>query len=166
MFCRIMFVLALVFTQAVYAEEISYREEILAYSEMELPHVGTLKRRPSTGLIYLDVSDDYIRQLIKFVEADGFLESDCLDGPDKMGAHISVISGKESRSLESVDELELAFSFTITDCIKVHPPTWKAVEEVYILVVEAPELDEVRQRYGLPKKPHAFHITFGLKPKI
>ena len=164
-FFRILFTALLLSIPSIYAEEAPYREEILIYAEMELPHHGILKHKPSTGLIYLDVSDDYITELVKFVEADGFLDSTCLDGPNTIGAHISVISGKEARSLESVEELGQEFFFILKDCIKVQPATWKAVDELYILVVEAPELDVLRKKYGLPPKPHEFHITIGVEAK-
>lgn len=161
-FVRFLFIVMLFFAQSIYTEEIPHREEILIYSEMELPHYGTLKCGP-TGLIYLDVSNDYITELVKFIEADGFLDSTCLDGPNTIGAHISVISGKEARSLKNFKELGQEFFFIIKDCIKVNPPLWKAVDELYILVVEAPELDAIRNKYGLLNKLHEFHITIELK---
>jgi hypothetical protein len=162
---RFLFILMPFISQNIYAEEIPHREEILFYSETELPNYGTLKLG-HTGLIYLDVSDDYITELVKFIESDGFLDSTCLDGPNTIGAHISVISAKEAKLLKNIKELGHEFFFTIKDCIKVRPPNWQAVDELYILVVEAPELDAIRQNYGLPKKQHAFHITIGLKPKL
>jgi hypothetical protein len=162
---RFLFLMMLFFVQDISSQEIPPREKILIYSERRLPHSGILKLGP-TGLIYLDVSNDYINKLVKFIEADGFLDSTCLDGPSTIGAHISVISGKEAKSIKNVKELGNKFFFTIKDCIKVHPPQWKAVDELYILVVEAPGLDAVRKKYGLPKKQNEFHITFGLKPKV
>lgn len=163
MFFFRLFIMMLFFAQSIYTEEIPHREEILTYSKTKLPHYGTLKRGP-TGLIYLDVSNDYITKLVKFIETDGFLDSTCLDGPNTIGAHISVISGKEAKSLKSVKELGQKYFFTIKDCAKVHPPQWKAVDELYILVVEAPKLNAIRKKYSLPNKQHELHITIGLKP--
>jgi hypothetical protein len=38
------------------------------------------------------------------------------------------------------------------------------MSEVYFVVVEAPELDRIRAKYGLPQRLYPFHITIGAKP--
>lgn len=63
-FFRLVVIMMLCFAQSILSEEIPHHEEILIYSERELPHYGTLKRGPS-GLIYLDVSNDYITELVE-----------------------------------------------------------------------------------------------------
>ena len=57
-------------------------------------------------------------------------------------------------------------SFIPKKCQVVHPPGWKEVDQVYFIVVDAPWLDQIREKYGLPKSKYAFHITIGVKPKM
>lgn len=53
--------------------------------------------------------------------------------------------------------------------VKCFPRTAVGIKEngdwVFV-VVEAPELDAIRQKYGLPKTKYAYHITIGIKPVI
>lgn len=153
------------FSFAAYADEVPFRDEILSYSQTQLPHCGTLKQLDSDHFVYLDITNDYIYELIKFIEADGFLDPVLFDGPDPIGAHISVIYGDEAIATGKILEQGQTISFTIKDCIIVRP-FWSGVDSLYCIVVDAPELDQIREKYGLPKKQYDFHITIGLKPAM
>ncbi len=128
----------------------------------QLSTSGTLKQ-DSQGYVYVDIDDRYIVSLIELIEKEGF-EQPPYFGPGLHGAHISVISAQEAKkfALGKIKERGATIPFTIKDCQIVHPPTWKEVESIYILTVEAPLLDELRQQYGLPKSRYDFHITIGL----
>lgn len=148
---------------ALYSEEVPHRETILNDAQ-ELPHWGTLTQLKSDGFVFVNVSNDYIEKLLQILEADGFMSPIQFDGPDPIGAHISVIYGSEAARIGNILEEGQVISFTIKDCILVQPNGWNEIEQVYCIVVDAPELDQLRESYGLPKKLYDFHITIGVKP--
>lgn len=160
------FVIAL-FTLS-FAEEIPVPScsAILSYIEQNLPHHGTL--RNSSGFVYVDLDDDYIHKLIPFIQQDGFQEPPYFGNADLVGAHISVMDSEETvkYGIQEIQEYGEEISFFPQACQVVHPLKWKKMDEVYFIVVEAPQLDEIREKYGLPKREYAFHITVGVKPKM
>ncbi|MBS0629421.1 MAG: hypothetical protein JSS30_04250 [Verrucomicrobia bacterium] len=137
--------------------------EIINYIENHLQLSGVLKK--SGTFVYVDVDDAYIHQLIPFIEHEGFEEPPYFDKPYSAGAHISVIYSDENFSAEEIEEYGQEISFTLKECQIVHPPKWAEIEKVYFIVVEAPELDQLREKYGLTKREYPFHITIGVKPR-
>lgn len=131
--------------------------KLIEYAEHQLPHWGVLKN--SDGFVYVDLDDDYIHQLVGLI--DGYEEPPYFEGMYTAGAHISVIYPNEK--VGEIEECGQMIPFTIKDCQVVHPPRWKEIDEVYFIVVEAPELDALRMKYGLPKREYEFHITIGIK---
>ena len=164
---RVGFFLIALFTLS-FAEEISAPScsAILSYVEQNLPHHGTLKN--SDGFVYVDLDDDYIHKLIPFIQQDGFQEPPYFGDGGLVGAHISVMDSEETAKygIKEIKEYGEEISFIPQECQVVHPLKWKKMDEVYFIVVEAPELDEIRGKYGLPKREYAFHITVGVKPKM
>jgi hypothetical protein len=138
---------------------------ILKYVEAKLPHQGMLKN--SDGFIYVDIDDDYIHKLISFIEKDGFEEPPYFDGEGLVGAHITVIYPNDMKKYHvgEIKELGQTIRFTPKKCQVMHPPGWREMDEVYFIVVDAPELDRIRQKYGLPQKKYDYHITIGVKKK-
>lgn len=130
---------------------------------MHLPESGIL--RNSDGFVYVDLDDAYIHQLVTFIEQEGFQEPPYF-GKDLVGAHITVIYPNEIEKygIETIQETGRTIHFVPNTCQAVRPPTWQAIDEVYFVVVDAPELDAIREKYGLPKREYAFHITIGIKP--
>jgi hypothetical protein len=139
---------------------------ILNYIQNQLPHCGILKK--TEGFVYVDVDDEYIHRLITFIQEEGFEEPPYFGNADLVGAHISVMYGDEVKKygIKEMQECGETIYFTPLECQIVHPPTWKEIDEVYLVVVEAPELDKIREKYGLPKRMYDFHITVGVKLKI
>lgn len=139
---------------------------ILRYVEKNLPHQGTLKI--SDGFVYVDLDDEYIHKLISFIQQDGFQEPPYFGSPGLVGAHITVMYPEETEKygIQEMKECGEVIFFTPQKCQVVHPPRWKEIDEVYFIVVDAPQLDEIREKYGLPKRGYAFHITIGVKPKM
>lgn len=139
--------------------------EILSCVEESLPQHGILKN--SEGFLYVDLDDQYVHKLIPFIECDGFQEPPYF-GDGLVGAHITVIYPQEMEEygIRQIEECGETISFCPQRCQVVHPSRMKGVDEVYFIVVEAPELDEIRAKYGLPKREYAFHITIGVKPKM
>lgn len=150
-----------------FAQELSVPScpEILSAIEEKLPHCGTL--RSSNGFLYVDLDDEYVHQLITFIQKEGFLEPPYF-GAGLVGAHITVAYPDETTKygIEEIEECGEEISFVPQTCQVVHPPRWKEIDEVYFVVVESTQLDQIREKYGLPRKEYDFHITIGVKPKI
>ena len=83
-----------------------------------------------------------------------------------VGAHITVMYSDEIKKygVERIQECGETIYFIPKECQIVHPPKWQEIDEVYFVVVEAPELDRIREKYRLPKRKYEFHITIGVKP--
>ncbi len=122
---------------------------------------GTLKEC-GDGFVYIDLDDGFIHDLIHYIEPDGFIEPPYFGKTGLIGAHISVIYADEIRN-GAIEELGQTFSFTPIECKIVHPPDWSDVEDLYLIEVDAPELDLIRKKYGLEKRELGFHITIGVK---
>lgn len=129
----------------------------------EYPSWGIL-RENTDGFIYVDVDDNYIHELIHFIEGEGYQEPPYFGGSELVGAHISVVYANEERMGSLAEEGQI-IHFTPRECRVVHPPHWNGVEDVYLIEVDAPELDLIRAKYGLPKVEFGYHITIGIKPK-
>ena len=131
----------------------------------KLSHVGVLKNE--NGFIYVDVDDAYIHKLVTFLEKEGFEKPPYFGRPGLVGAHITVIYSYETAKygIEEIEECGKKISFKIKECQIIQPPSWDA-EELCLLVIEAPELNRIRYKYGLPKQKYPFHITIGIKPKM
>ncbi|HSX26391.1 MAG TPA: hypothetical protein VLE89_05225 [Chlamydiales bacterium] len=136
---------------------------VLDYSKIQLPHTGVLKTNGQ--FVYVDLDDDYIHKLVPLIEEEGFEEPPYFGSPGLVGAHISVIYDEEMElySLPPIQELGETIHFQVKECKIVSPPKMKGVDKVYFIVVEAPELNRIREKYGLPKREHQFHITVGVK---
>ncbi|HSW87395.1 MAG TPA: hypothetical protein VLG49_07865 [Rhabdochlamydiaceae bacterium] len=145
------------------AQEIPSCQSVLHYIQSELPQCGILKNRE--GFVYVDLDDAYIHQLVTFIQDEGFEEPSYFGNENLVGAHISVIYPNEMNK-DKIEEYGEMIHFEIKGCEVVHPPNWQGIDEVYIIVVESPELDRIRMKYGLPIKKYDFHITIGVKPKI
>ncbi len=149
-----------------FAEEAPSCPVVLDYIEHCLSHCGVLK--DSDGFVYVDVDDAYIHKLITFIQDQGFEEPPYFGRPDLVGAHVTVIYRDEMKKygIGKIQECGETICFVPKDCQIVQPPKWQRIEEVYLVAVEAPKLDRIREKYGLPKRKYEFHITIGVKPKM
>jgi hypothetical protein len=155
---KILFFSITLFCTHFFASEV----EILTYAQENLPQTGIL--RSSNGFVYLDIDDNYIYELIPFIESAGF-ETPPYFGKERLvGAHISVIFPNE---LENgiIEECGKEFSFQLKNCITIKPEQFKGLVEFYFLIVEAPELNRLREKYDLARSEHNFHVTIGIKKK-
>ncbi|MDX8430418.1 MAG: hypothetical protein SNF33_01220 [Candidatus Algichlamydia australiensis] len=75
---------------------------------------------------------------------------------------VSLIFPNEYKKIE-FEELGMSIPFQLKGYGSVKPQKLEGVDEVYFLVIEAPELDAIRKKYGLPQKKYEFHITIGVK---
>lgn len=148
------------------AQEPSSCHQILTYIENHLPLCGILKK--SGDFIYVDLDDEYVHKLIPFIEKDGFQAPPYFGSSDLVGAHITVIYPGEVQKykIENFKECGEKICFSLKACQIVHPPRWEGIDEIYLIVIDSPELDKIRQKYGLPEKEYNYHITIGVKPKV
>jgi len=165
-FLRCLFVPLMLFCHSCIAQEAPSCPKVLHYVQDQLPHCGILKK--SESFVYVDVDDEYIHKLITFIQKDGFEEPPYFVNSDSVGAHITVMYEDEVKKygIGEIQECGEKIYFTPKECKIVHPPRWQEMDEVYFIVVEAPELDRIRKKYGLTKKEYDFHITIGVKPKM
>ena len=148
------------------AQEAPFCGPILNYVQENMQTCGTLKN--AEGFIYVDVDDAYVHELVQFIQNEGFEEPPYFGQAGLVGAHITVAYPEEMEKygVQEMEEEGLSVSFTPRSCQIVHPPRWKEIDEVYFIVVDAPQLDKLREKYGLPKREYDFHITIGVKPKM
>jgi hypothetical protein len=147
------------------AQEAPSSFAILNYIRENLPQSGVLKI--SDGLIYVAVDEGYIHKLVGFIQKDGFEEPPYFGNSGLVGAHITVVTPDECKAygIGTVQECGKMICFTPKTCQVVHPPRLLEIDEVYLVTVEAPELDLIREKVGLPKREYDFHITVGFKKR-
>jgi hypothetical protein len=159
----LLLILLSIFTPSFSQETIS-SSEILQYCENNFPHSGILKF--TEDFLYVDLDDAYIHELTPFIQEEGFEEPPYF-GDHLVGAHISVIYPKEIKQhgFTKFDEVGQTINFSIKECKIVKPHEWRGVDAIYVIVVDALKLKEIRKKYGLPEGDLGFHITIGVKYK-
>lgn len=153
------FILFMTFFVSVLAKEVPSSAAVLNYVEEHLSCCGIL--RSSSGFVYVKLDDSFIHKLIPFIQDEGFEEPPYFGDPALVGAHITVIYPSELN--QEVEECGEEITFVPRECQVVRPLRWEGINEVYILVVDAPELDKIRKKYGLEKQTYDFHVTIGVK---
>lgn len=129
-----------------------------------LSNHGVLTQK-ANGFVYLDVSNDFINTLAPLLEMPGELRV-LPTAKRSLGAHISVFVEDEN-----IVPLELGqtFSFQVIEVRSLVIHTRDGLKKLWVIAVESPELEALRQSYGCsPKlKGHDFHITLGKQmPKV
>lgn len=135
---------------------------------------GILKQKDN-GYLYVEVSKDFIAEALPLIEAKGKLVPPRHHTSKKgIGAHISVMYENEQimNEIWEIKELGQEYTFTVMELRTVKLNKDNQVKKLWLLAVSAPELEKLRESYGLtPKlKGHDFHITIGTqvpgKPQI
>lgn len=128
--------------------------------------------KSSSGWVLLEIPNAFVRGAFMALDAPGTQLP--YHGEGRLNAHISVMRPEELTQLgESVKlhELGKRFKFQVGPLKEVEPLGWKAVERVWMLSVESPELEDLRKSYGLPPKPRKgdqtlpFHITIAIRKR-
>jgi hypothetical protein len=130
---------------------------------LQLEHKGILKQKPN-GYLYVEVSKDFIAQILPLIEAPGKLDPPKHYKSKKgIGAHISVMYENEriENEIWNLPELGQEFSFSILELRTVKLTRDNKMKKLWLLAVSCPELERLREKYGLtPRlKGHDFHIT-------
>lgn len=135
---------------------------------------GTLKQKDN-GYLYVEVSNDFIAKVLPLIEAQGkIVPPRHYTSKHGIGAHISVMYENEQilNEIWEIDELGQEFAFTVMELRTVKLTKDHKTKKLWFLAVAAPELEKLRESYGLPSrlKGHDFHITLGMqipgKPQI
>jgi len=121
---------------------------------------GILRQGPD-GYVYLKIPDKYVYKLFPFVQEPGFTLPGSIKRHTKIGAHISVMYKAEAAAAGPIQELGRTYSFKPKRIRHVRA----GAKEYIILEVHAPELGQIRKRYGLSPKllNHEFHVTLAEK---
>jgi len=124
---------------------------------------GVLKQKES-GFVYLDISNEFITQVLPLLEYPGQIRK-IPTSARSLGAHISVFVEKENIY---PNELNSNFNFTIKEIRSFTMHTRDGLKKLWVIAADAPELEQLREKYGLPPKlsGHDFHITLGKQMPI
>ncbi len=128
----------------------------------DFSHEGALCQEGD--FLYVDLSDEVVHSLIEEIRDQGFVEPPYF-GEGLVGAHITVVSGEEASAfgLGKVPQIGQLIQFKPLEYSIVNPPNLINVDQVFLIVVESRELDELREDLGLPPSRFAHHITIGFK---
>jgi hypothetical protein len=152
-----------------YVVHVIENPEVIAKAE-QLPHQGIFKK--SSGkekhhetYFYLKVDDRFITELAPLLKEQGVVPDHHFDG-----AHITVFLDREGRDLPNdLPEVGHTYRFTIKNLSTVEirkyvEPDKHVFIQEYMVIVEAPELEALRQKYGFSPLPYGkdgFHITIA-----
>ena len=141
--------------------------EIIDYANENLPLSGKLIT-DDRGFTYLDIENEYIYELLPFLETFGATNPPYFDAIYDAGAHVSVILASEIHEPLNLENIEDDIPFHITGCYFVEPENWVEMETIWFLTIDAPKLSEIRRSVGLSDKiqDHEFHITFAVKKRF
>lgn len=126
---------------------------------------GILKQKDN-GYLYVEVSKDFIAEALPLINAQGkIVPPRHYTSKKGIGAHISVMYENEQilNEIWEIKELGQEFTFTVMELRTVKLNKDNKVKKLWLVAVSAPELEKLRESYGLPSrlKNHDFHITIG-----
>jgi len=122
-------------------------------------------QQAKNGFVYLDLPDDLINGLFAIIDENNISKPPYNQKKyNQIGAHVSVIDEKEIKDI-TIKEVGKEFNFSLGALKSTTPKTWDDVEKVYFLQIDSPDLENLRNKYGLPKKlnGHEFHITVAVE---
>lgn len=135
-------------------------EEVVEYARDHLPQEGILAIK-SDGFVYLKVDDEYIHALFPMLnlEEEGYKKPPYFRSKEAVGAHISVFYESEH---VVPDEIGQIISFELKQIVIVKPSKDTSYA---VLQVESPQLEKIREKYGLNPKlfGHEYHISIAKK---
>lgn len=128
------------------------RPSMLSYAKSKLQNRGVIEQGPG-GLAYLKVPDSYIKELFQQIHIPGY---------EMANVHqVSIFNENEARSVTLLQELGRTVQFKPLGFYTVVVDD----QEFFMLAIDAPELSQIRQKYGLSEQleNHAFNITIGVR---
>lgn len=144
-------------------------QEKVIEQALKLSQKGILKQKEN-GYLYVEVPRDFIGTLLPLIKASGKIKAPGHYTSKKgIGAHISVIYDQErtDHGIKTIKELGQEYEFTVGELRTVRVRTMNGTKKLWILAVYSPELEKLREKYGLKSllKGHDFHITIGAESK-
>lgn len=166
-FIRSFLVIALVTSSALFAAVdyvVEFQPQVLE-KVCQFKAKGTLKQKPN-GYLYIEVAREYIADILPLIDAKGIIvPPQHYKSKKGIGAHISVMYENEQIENEiwEIAELGKEYTFTVMELRSVKLNNNGKLRKLWLLAVDAPELQKLRESYGLPSllKNHDFHITIG-----
>jgi len=124
-------------------------------------------RQTRDGFVFVDVPNSIFGGFLPLLGSDVEKPPKNERHYDDIGAHITVIKRREVVDNNiSFADVGKRISYKMKGVQKVeNPDGWEEMEAVWLIPVEAPELEKLRKAYGLSPKilDHDFHITLGIK---
>lgn len=133
---------------------------------MQFEQKGILKQK-ANGYLYVEVSNDFITHSLPLIDIqDNITPPFDYTSRNGIGAHISVITETEldDQIKWGIEEIGQEYTFTVMEVRTVKMRTRdKRIKTLWLLAVNAPELQQLREKYGLSSylKGHDYHITLG-----
>lgn len=132
---------------------------------IQFEHKGTLKQKDN-GYLYIEVSNDFIAKTLPLIDVPGkIVPPRHYTSKKGIGAHISVMYENEQIENEiwEIGELGQEYTFTVMELRTVKLTKDNKMKKLWLIAVAAPELEKLREKYGLSPllKGHDFHITLG-----
>lgn len=132
---------------------------------VQIQQKGILKQKDN-GYLYIEVSKDFIAEALPLIDAPGkIVPPRHYTSKKGIGAHISVMYENEQilNEIWEIKELGQEFTFTVMELRTVKINKDNKMKKLWLLAVAAPELENLRESYGLSSKlkNHDFHITIG-----
>jgi hypothetical protein len=160
-------VLAMVFVSFSHAcgdYQVEFQPKVLEQA-IKIEQRGILKQKEN-GYLYVEVSNDFISKILPFIDAPGRIVPPRHYVSKKgIGAHISVMYENEQIESEiwEIKEIGKEYSFEVMELRTIKLNKDGRVKKLWLLAVDAPDLEDLRMRYGLTSKlkGHDFHITIG-----
>lgn len=111
----------------------------------------------------LEIPEGFVEPIYKAIHEEGMQKPD--DAP-----HISVMTDDELEEIgkENIQEDGQEFEFILGNVESCDPDGWDEMEKVVFVQCKSPELEALREKYGLTPLVHGdhdFHITLGVVPK-
>lgn len=135
-------------------------KDVVDYARQNLPLEGQLIVK-SDGFGYLKVDDAYIHTLLPMLglQGEGYTEPPYFRSADSPGAHVSVFYVDEHTIPAEVGQ---TIPFELDQIVIVKPTKTTSYA---VLQVRSPELEKLREKYGLSPKLHGheYHISIGKK---
>ncbi|KKM60261.1 hypothetical protein LCGC14_1543610 [marine sediment metagenome] len=140
------------------------------YAQLKEVKLRGILKKTKDNFVYLDISNDIINGFISILDDEGINKPPYnLKSFNNVGAHISVIGIDEYKNneIKEIKEIGQEFNFVLKDLKTTNPKGWDEMKKIYFLRVDAPELEELRNKYKLSKliEGHDFHITIGVEKK-
>ena len=146
------------------------------YKQADAPEVvhalsGMLYVSPSNwGL--LSVPNALVRGVFSAIDEPGVELPSHSEKPGKLDAHISVFRPEELAEIGGPDKLTergKRFRYTTGAVKTVQPAGWPTMNRVWFVKIHSPELEVLRQSYGLSPRPKNnefdFHLTVAVRRK-